>query len=363
VRLVWVTILAIWSAVASVSAATVDFATFPPSPGARAVGFSHGLLAETRGGTIVVYGPGGTVPGACGQSGSRICRGELTLIFFAPVRNLSFTLDPRIPPSAVSLTLFDGETVVAQGAVGGSAGPVALSNAQVTRARLNFSGISTPGTGGSLRAISFDTDAPALAGFAPIVPAAPATVRPAQPQVLDFARATVPSSRPRSIRIPGATVTLLNGDELYLYNGTQYMPPPGGFCALDGGFRCLGDAMVVFDQLIQDLSFETFFYKPGDQVLVRLFSGDVILTERTVAYAGLVSFFGFAGISHIVLIDQSRGDTKGLAYGNFRYALYDPTPPAPPVPPIPLPASVAGLLAGLAALAVTGARRNRRRNG
>jgi hypothetical protein len=360
VRLVWVTILAIWSAVASVSAATVDFATFPPSPGARAVGFSHGLLAETSGGTVVVYGPGGTVPGACAQSGSRICRGELTLIFFAPVRNLSFALDPRILPGTVAVTMFDGETIVAQGAVGGTAGPVALSGAQVTRARLNFSGITASTTGGSLRGISFDTDAPALAGFAPVAPGAPVTVRPAQPEVLDFAQATTPGSRPRTIRIPGATVSLIAGDELFVYRGDRFMPPPGGFCALDRGFSCLGDAMVVFDQLIQDLSFETYFYKPGDQVLVRLFSGDVILTERTVAYAGLVSFFGFAGISHIVLIDQSRFDTKGLAYGNFRYALYDPTPPPPP---IPLPASVAGLLAGLAALAVAGARRNRRQNG
>jgi MYXO-CTERM domain-containing protein len=349
-----------WSAVASVSAATVDFATFPSSPWTRAVGFSHGLLAETRGGTIVVYGPGGTIPGACPQSGSRVCRGELTLIFFAPVRNLSFTLDPGVPPSTVTVTLFDGETVVAQGAVGGTAGAVALSNAQVTRARLNFGGIPASARGGSLRGVSFDTDAPALAGFAPLTPTSPVTVRPRQPEVLDFARATVPNARPRSIRIPGATVTLVNGDELYLYNGSNFMPAPGGFCALDGGFRCLGDAMIVFDQLIQDLSFETYFYKPGDQVLVRLFSGDVVLTERTVAYAGLVSFFGFAGISHIVLIDQSRFDTGGLAYGNFRYALYDPTPPPPP---IPLPASAAGLLAGLAALAAAGARRNRRKNG
>jgi hypothetical protein len=360
VRFVWVTILAIWSVAASLSAATVDFATFPPSPGARGVGFSHGLLAETSGGTVVVYGPGGTVPGACAQSGSRICRGELSLIFFAPVRNLSFTLDPKIAPTGVTMTLFDGETVVASGTVGGQSGPVALTSAQVTRARLNFSGITASTTGGSLRSISYDADAPGLAGFAPIVPTTPVTVRPAQPEVLDFSKASAPGARPRTIRIPGATVTLLGGEELFVYRGNEFMPAPGGFCALDRGFRCLGDAMVVFDQLIRDLSFETFFYKPGDQVLVRLFSGDVVLTERTVAYAGLVSFFGFAGITHIVLIDQSSFDTKGLAFGNFRYAIYDPTPP---IDPIPLPASVLGLLAGLAALAVAGARRNRRTNG
>ena len=356
-RLVWVTILAIWSVAASVSAATVDFATFPTTSNSRAVGFSHGLLAETTGGTVVVYGPGGTVPGACAQSGSRICRGELSLIFFAPVRNLSFTLDPRIPPSTVTVTLFDGGTVVASGAVGGRSGPVALSGAQVTRATLSFAGITGSTAGGSLRSISYDSDAPALEDFAPVIPTTPVSVRPAQPEVLDFSKATVRGAKPRTIRIPGATVSLLAGDELYVYDGSEYMPRPGGFCALANGFRCLGDAMVVFDQLIKDLSFETYFYKPGDRVLVQLFSGDLLLTERTVAYAGLVSFFGFAGISHVVLIDQSTYDTRGMAYGNFRYALYDP------VPPIPLPASVAGLLAGLAALAVAGARRNRRTNG
>jgi hypothetical protein len=357
VRLLWVTILAIWSVAASVSAATVDFATFPSGSRGTAVGFSHGLLAETTGGTVVVYGPGGTVPGACAQSGSRICRGELSLIFFAPVRNLSFTLDPKIAPTGVTMTLFDGEKVVASGTVGGRSGPVALSAAQVTRATLSFAGITASTTGGSLRSISYDTDAPTLQDFAPVIPTTPVTVRPAQPEVLDFSKATVSGAKPRTIRIPGATVSLIGGDELYVYRGDEFMPAPGGFCALARGFRCLGDALVVFDQLIRDLSFETFFYKPGDQVLVQLFSGDLLLTQRTVAYAGLVSFFGFAGITHVLLIDQSSYDTKGLAYGNFRYAIYDP------VPPIPLPASVAGLLAGLAALAAAGARRNRRTNG
>jgi hypothetical protein len=365
VRFVFVLVLSILSMAASASARTVDFTTLAPGNRGQAVGFEHGLLAETRGGTVVVYGPGGTLPGACPATPSRLCRGELTLIFFAPVRNFTYTLDPRVRADEVVVNLFNGETLVASGAPGAIAGGVSLTAGEINRATLSFSGaaVSSARPGGSLRAISYDPGAMAFAPTVPSGPLAAGSLPPVQTRVLDFSQAVANGSSPRTIRIPGATVSLLSGDGLFLYRGEKYMPAPGGFCALSQNFRCLGDAMIVFDQLIQDLSFETYFYDPGDSVLVQLFAGGLLLTERSITYAGLVSFFGFAGITHVVLIDQSRFESAGMGYGNFRYSLYSPPPPPPPPPPpavVPVPASAFGLGAGLLALVAVARRRSAR---
>lgn len=362
VRLVVGLVVMIWSLAVAASASTVDFADFTTGDRGNAIGFQHGLVAATAGGSIIVYAPGSTLPGACASVGVRPCRAEMTIIFFGPVTNLSFSLDPKIPANAVTLTLFDGTALVAQGTAGGGtvALPLSGTSGQVTRAVLDFSRIptATPRAGGSLRSISYDTDAPALAGFAPIVPdpgSPPPAVPPVQTEVLDFSKARGAGDGARTIRVPGATVSLTSGDGIFVYRGDEFLPSPGGFCALDEGFNCLGNALVVFDQLIKDLSFETFYFRRGDKALVRLFSGDLLLTERTITSAGLVSFFGFAGISHIQLIDQSSLSTRGFAYGNFRYSIYDP------LPPIPLPASAFGLFAGIALLAGMGLRRPKRR--
>ncbi|MGI1661552.1 hypothetical protein ACRDNQ_04860 [Palleronia sp. KMU-117] len=354
-----------WSLAVAAAASTVDFADFAAGNRGTAIGFQHGLVAATAGGSIIVYAPNATLPGACASAGARACRAEMSIIFFGPVTNLRFSLDPKIPAKAVALTLFDGTRIVAQGTVGGGtvALPVSGTSGQVTRAQLDFSGIpaTMPRAGGSLRSITYDTSAPPLPGFAPIVPAPgtpPPAVPPIQTEFLDFSKALGIRNGARTIRLPGATVSLTAGDGIFVYRGDEFMPAPGGFCALDEGFNCLGNALVVFDQLIKDLSFETYFFRRGDQALVRLFSGDLLLTERTITSAGLVSFFGFAGISHIQLIDQSSLATRGFAYGNFRYSLYDPYPP---VPPVPLPAPALGLIAGLAMLAGMGFRRPQRR--
>lgn len=360
VRLVIGLAVMLWSLAAAASASTVDFADFSTGNRGTAIGFQHGLVAATAGGSIIVYAPDATLPGACASVGIRPCRAEMSIIFFGPVTNLSFSLDPRIPANAVTLSLYDGTTLVAEGAAGGGtvALPVSGAAGQVTRAVLDFSGIPSSRAGGSLRSISYDTNAPALADFAPIVPdpgTPPPAVPPIQTEVLDFSKALGAREGARSIRLPGATVSLTSGDEIFVYRGDEFLPAPGGFCALDEGFNCLGNALVVFDQLIKDLSFETFYFRKGDQALVRLFSGDLLLTERTITSAGLVSFFGFAGISHIQLIDQSTLETRGFAYGNFRYSIYDP------IPPVPLPVSALGLLGGIALLAGMGLRRPQRR--
>lgn len=376
VRLVLVAIGLVFVLASGATARTVDFATFPKGDAGPLVAFDHGVLVETTGNTIFVYGSAAQTSGACPRVPIRACRGDLTLIFFGPVTNLRFSFDPAVPRSAVTATLFNGERVIASGGVGGLNTALATGGAQVTRAQLSFAKVPSANTpnGAALRSVRYTTSAPTLSQVAAALPP-PVTpkVAPRQTRRLDFRSAKPNRTFPTSVRIPGATVSLIDGSEIYLYGANQFgMPSTGGFCAIDGGFACLGDALIVFDRMIKDLSFQTFFYKPGDRALVRLFSGDKLLTQRFLAREGRFAFFGYEGITHIELLDRSRASTKGMAYGNFRYSLFTPPKPAPPPPPpppppeppaVPLPASVLMLGSALALVAGTGALRRSKRKG
>jgi hypothetical protein len=363
VRLVSVFLVFCFGLAGQVFASTVDFAGFETGNTGPALSFEHGLVVETTGGSVIVYGAGDTVPGLCPSAGNRICRGDLSIIFFGQVQGLSFTLDPSIPDNAVALTLFDGETIVAEGLIGGAGGPVSPSAAPVTRARLSFAGVgSGGGSGGSLRSIAYDTGAPGLSEIDVLVPDGTLPVAPPlQTEALDFTLAESLDGRrlPRSVRVPGATITVIDSDEIYLFeaNAWDAFPATGGVCAIavSQDFRCVGDFLMVFDTLIRDLSFDALFFKPGDLALVRLFSGDTLITERRIDREQEVSFFGFAGISHIEILDRtrdpSRNGTGGFAYANFRYSIYEPTP-------VPLPASVLTFASAFMLLAGAGLRRS-----
>jgi hypothetical protein len=352
-----------------VFASTVDFAGFENGNRGPALSFENGLVVETTGGSIIVYGADDPVPGLCPFALNRTCRGELSIIFFGPVQGLAFTLDPSIPEDAVAVTLYDGETIVAKGAMGGSVNALPPNPALVTRARLSFAavGLGGGGSGGSLRSIAYDTQAPGLSEIDVLLPDEDTpTGRPVQTEVLDFTLAEPLDGRrfPRSVRVPGATITVIDSNEIYVYGANAWgaFPSSGGVCAIavPTVFKCVGDFLMAFDTLIRDLSFDALFYKPGDLALVRLFSGDTLITEREIDREGEVSFFGFAGISHIEILDltrdQSRDGTGGFAYANFRYSIYDPTP-------IPLPASFLTLASGFVLLAGAGLRRSARTQG
>lgn len=356
-------VVALWFGLAaSVSASTVDFASFTTGDRGPVVAFDHGLVVETTGGSVIVYGPDGPLPGLCPYGRGSACRGDLSIIFFGPVTGLGFTLDPTIPAGAVAVTFYDGDTPVAEVAAGGAAPVTAPDGATVTRARLSFSGAGSGGggLGGSLRSAAYDTSAPALSTLDALLPGDETPQgRPVQSELLDFTLAEALDSRryPRSIRVPGATISVIDSQEIYVYRPLEYdMPATAGICALRGGFVCLGDFVMVFDTLIRDLSFDALYYKPGDLALVRLFSGDTLLTERSITGDGEVSFFGFAGISHIEILNRSQSDAKGFGYANFRYSIYQPAP-------VPVPAAGLTLATSLALLAGAGAWRSRRTKG
>jgi len=344
VRLVSVFLVFCFGLATQVFASTVDFAGFETGDRGPALSFEHGLVVETTGGSVIVYGADDAVPGLCPYTVNRTCRGDLSIIFFGQVQGLAFVLDPSIPDNAVAVTLYDGETIVAEGLIGGDAAAISQGAAPVTRARLSFAGGSGGGgSGGSLRSISYDTASPGLSGIDVLVPDEDTPNEPPlQTEVLDFTLAEPLDGRrfPRSVRVPGATITVIDSDEIYLFEANAFdaFPSTGGVCAIrvSEDFRCVGDFLMAFDTLIRDLSFDALFFKPGDLALVRLFSGDTLINERQIDRDGEVSFFGFAGISHIEILDQtrdpSRNGTGGFAYANFRYSIYEPTP-------VPLPAS------------------------
>ncbi len=362
-RLVSVFLVFCFGLATQVFASTVDFAGFETGNRGPALSFEHGLVVETTGGSVIVYGADDPVPGLCPYAANRTCRGDLSIIFFGQVQGLAFVLDPSIPNNAVAVTLYDGETIVAEGRIGGAAATISQGTSPVTRARLGFSGVSSGGgSGGSLRSISYDTGSPGLSGIDVLVPEGNApTVNPLQTEVLDFTLAKPLDSRrfPRSVRVPGATLTVIDSDEIFLFGANAFdaFSSTGGVCAIavSEDFRCTGDFLMAFDTLIRDLSFDALFFKPGDLALVRLFSGETLLTERQINREGEVSFFGFAGISHIEILDRTRdpgrNGTGGFAYANFRYSIYEPTP-------VPLPASVLTFASAFMLLAGAGMRRS-----
>jgi hypothetical protein len=345
-------------------ASTVDFAGFDAGDRGPALSFEHGLVVETTGGSVIVYGADDPVPGLCPFAVSRTCRGDLTIIFFGEVRNLAFSLAPSIPETAVAVTLYDGETVVAEGPLGG-ASAIVPGAAPVTRARLSFAGVPLgSASGGGLRSIAYDTDAPGLSQIDVLFPDETApTDGPPQTETLDFTLAEPLDGRrlPRSVRVPGATLSVIDSDEIFLFGANAFdrFPSSGGICAIadSADFKCVGDFLMAFDTLIRDLSFDALFFKPGDLALVRLFSGDTLITEREIDREGEVSFLGFGGISHIEILDRTRDKssdgTGGFAYANFRYSVYDPTP-------IPLPTSMLTFASAFMLLVGAGVRRSAR---
>lgn len=372
-RLVSVFLVSCFALAGQALASTVDFSGFESGNRGPALSFEHGLVVETTGGSVIVYGADDPVPGLCAFALNRTCRGDLTIIFFGQVQDLAFTLDPSVPENAVAVTLYDGETIVAEGAIGGGVTAVPANPAPVTRARLSFAGVglggsgSGGGSGGSLRAIDYATNTPGLSEIEVLLPnGTDPAERPAQTEGLDFTLAEALDGRrfPRSVRVPGATITVIDSDEIYVYEANAWgaFPASGGVCAIavPTVFKCVGDFLMAFDTLIRDLSFDALFFKPGDLALVRLFSGDTLITEREIDRAGEVSFFGFAGISHIEILDRTRDPSLdgsgGFAYANFRYSIYDPTP-------IPLPAGVLTFASGFVLLAGAGLRRSARTQG
>lgn len=166
-----------------------------------------------------------------------------------------------------------------------------------------------------------------------------------------------------------ATITLLGSTgTIFTYNSSEYPSVPGGgaFCATvgDGSFgdRCIGDAVITFDDPVSDLTFRALFGGPGDYARITIYAGDTQLAYRDISGNTLLDFTGYLGVTRVLIDDRSKiGDTywsksqqrwirvgTGFAFGDFFVETNV----------VPLPAGGSLLLAALAALAVT--RRARR---
>lgn len=158
-------------------------------------------------------------------------------------------------------------------------------------------------------------------------------------------------------------MSLLRGEGIYLYHSGDFgMPDSGGVCALTPGFSCTGDLMISFLQPVTDLTFNGYFAAPADSVLVSVFGGGGLLAREQVwgNATGILAFdFSSLGrIDRLTIEDRSNPLTQGVAFGNFRYNLWEPPvkpssgpstpPPSPPPSVVPLPGSGPLALAAIA---------------
>ena len=132
---------------------------------------------------------------------------------------------------------------------------------------------------------------------------------------------------------PGATLTNLDGYEVFLYRSGEFgMPEGGGFCALSPGFECRGDTLLAFESPVNNLMFESFFVALGDRASLEIYRGDELLSEVRVDRQNTkVDLSEFGDVTSIFFDSRSTRAAAGLAYGAFTFEVAEvPLPPALP---------------------------------
>lgn len=284
------------------------------------------------------------------------CASGLDLAHIAPRRSLVFQPGPLTEPALAAMPAPKPPSVTrsAATAIAGDRGPVPTSR---TSGALGFASAGATASGAPANGGARATASATASLIAPIDDAGPAPsflssdADESDLRLLDFEGFETPGRHEGPLRLGGATITRLDGpDTFFLYGSGDYgMGEQGGFCALSPGFRCMGDVSMVFDTLVSDLVFTSYYAKRGDLSEVRLWRHDDLVGTIMIPSAGRIDLGEFGLLSHLHIIDKSALSTSGMAYGNFQYSIYRQE-----ISAVPLPASAAMLLVSAGVLAAVG---------
>lgn len=146
----------------------------------------------------------------------------------------------------------------------------------------------------------------------------------------------------------GAEATITSfGTSLY-FGGADSRPD--SFCAISGS-SCEADMEIAFNYAVDNLSFSTGGFNPGDFVAVSAFdAAEILLGTIDVFSDTFVDFRAFGSISRLFFDDSSTG--AGFGYAGFSFE------PAS-VSAVPLPAGGLLILSGLGGLAVFGRKKKK----
>lgn len=163
--------------------------------------------------------------------------------------------------------------------------------------------------------------------------------------------ASVPSgTTTRPIVFPTVAISQSSGGALFVYGtgGTGQAAGPQ-VCGLQSGFTCTGNVSLLFVGPVSDLNFNGYFATESDRATVSAYADDTlvsfILLSGNPNGRVNIDFTGVSGITRVEIADRSSGVSKGIAYGDFNFALDPPGPPAPL--PAPLGLSFDALASGV----------------
>jgi hypothetical protein len=325
-----------------VLAATLNFSTVRSGTVASPITFPNVAISESSGGALFVYGTGGTGqaagPQVCGLQSGFNCTGDVSLLFVGPVSNLTFNGYFASVSDRATISAYSDDTLISYALVSGNgSGNINIDFSGlsgITRVEIkDFSSALSQGI--AYGDFTFDEDPPG--------PPAP----PPPPIGLSFDALT--SGLNEGLLDLGPALLSADGGKLFVYRTGDFgMAPRGGFCAFTTAQDCMGDFVLDFKSPIYELSFDGFFAKLTDGAIVSLFDGDTMLyTGRFAGSSGgtiRFDFTEFTQITRLIVEDDSDPETRGIAYGSFRYL---------EVATIPLPASAILLLAALGLLLAT----------
>lgn len=333
-------------ATSQLQAATLNFGA-PAIPKGETPGpiiFPQSAVVSSVEGALFVYestqlGIPGT-GGVCALQADFTCIGGLSLLFNGPVSNLSFKGYFATPTDLAGITAYAGDAVIGFQLISGNDdGLIDVSFSGlggITRLEIDTSALGD-GQGIAYGDFNFDPDPPGLPPPAPL-----------PEEKLSFDQ--LPRGMNGNVVDVGiARFSHANGGNLFVYHSGDYkVPDDGAICAMGENFTCMGDLLIEFDVPIFDLMFNAFFAKATDSMIVSLFNnGVLIFSQQYWGNSGGTILFDFRNLgvlTSILIEDRSSALTKGAAYGNFRYRLYE----VPAV--VPLPASLLLLATALGAL-------------
>lgn len=326
---------------------TLNFTSVPSGTTNRPIVFPTVAISQSRGGALFVYGngPNGQAAGAqvCALQTGFSCTGDVSLLFVGPVSDLKFNGFFVSDSDRATVSAYADDTLLSFILVSGNA------NGQVN---IDFSGVS-----GITRVEIADLSSPVSRGIAygdfnfnVAPPGQPAP--PPSPLGLSFDALFGGVNGP-DLDL-GPAVLSAGESNLFVYRTGDFgMAPNGGFCAYTAALDCRGDFALDFKSPIYDLTFSGFFAKLIDGAIISLYDGDIMV--YTGRYAGNTAgtirfdFRQFTSVTRVLIRDDSNPQTKGIAYGSFRFRDVPPD-----VAPVPLPASSVLLIAALAALMLSG---------